>query len=608
MGIKSKLAGCVLALLAAGPGVAQDGTTSLTAELALSDPNTGQPMQPASGQMVQLDLTLTDAVTGQRPRGLALQGWVRPVQPGNSSCEQAVRGFLTTGAVPTGSVNLNTSVLAMMSRDGSVGVIDPKLNLMSANMLAAFQLDEPPAGLVIDTAGMRILATQGTQGRVMALPVPGGDAVVLASGLVAPDGIAVTGNGDIWVGSSQDGSLSQLAPDGSLRDRIALGDARVVLRDEIDVPMLAFSDRGAIRLIDRMHGETLVDLALDMPLSDVAAIGDTGLLSLPAGRDIAQLRYLDALDAPIDIPLGLPFTRVSVSVDERFALAWTPGEGTFVLIDLALAQVVQPVALRDATITEARIFNDAAYLLSHDGGFVGVIDLATVGIGRPAEITEVRLGVKGDRPQGDTALLVPLAPSPQLLAVDPVTQTGFVIEAMSGVNGMPPMDATRLRGGIPQKVLVVDRRLEETNPGEFRVVWAFPAGDYELMLTTGITGLSSCLRFAVQGTRQANGVMPVRMELASGSEPILAGKPHDIRLMFYGPDGAMIAMPQTRFLVPSFKSGWRTNVVGVPQADGALALKVTLPHAGTFALQPMQLPAHLGLRSAVMIEAVNEGD
>lgn len=608
MGIRSTLAGCGLALLAAAQGLAQDGTTSLTAVLTLTDPASGQQMQPAAGQMVQLDLSLTDAVTGQPPRGVPLQGWVRPVQRGNSSCEQAVRGYLTTGAVPTGSVNLNTSVLAMLSRDGSVGVIDPKLNLMSANMIAAFKLDEQPAGLVIDAARMRMLATQGAQGSVMALPVPGGDAVVLAAGLAAPAGIAVTDDGDIWVASSESGTLSRLAPDGSLRSSTQLGDARVALRDEIDLPILAFSDTGAIRMIDRTNGQTLVDLSPKVPLSDVAAIGDIGLLSLAAGRSLAQLRYLDAVDAPIDIPLGLPFTRVSVSLDGRFALAWTPGEGTFVLIDLGRAQVVQPVALRDATITEARIFNDAAYILSHDGGFVGVIDLATVDVGRAAEITEVRLGVKGARPQGETALLVPLAPSPQLLAVDPVTQTGFVIESMSGVNGMPPMDATRLRGGVPQKVLVVDRRLEETTPGQFRVAWAFPAGEYELMLTTGITGLSSCLRFDVQGTRQANGVMPVRMEVSSGSAPILAGEPHDIRLTFYGPEGELIKMPQTPILVPSFKSGWRTNVMAVPQSDGALAFQVTLPHAGTFALQPMQLPAHLGLRSAVMIEAISQGE
>ncbi|WP_281966822.1 hypothetical protein [Roseovarius nanhaiticus] len=608
MRIRSTIAGCGLALLAAAQGFAQDGTTSLTADLTLTDPASGQSMQPADGQMVQLDLTLTDAVTGQPPRGVPLQGWVRPVQTGNSSCEQAVRGFLTTGAVPTGSVNLNTSVLAMLSRDGSVGVIHPKLNLMSANMLAAFKLDEQPAGIVIDTAQMRVLATQGTLGQVMALPVPGGDAVVLATGLASPDGIAVTEDGDIWVTSSENGTLSRLAPDGTLRSSTELGAARVDLRDELDVPIVVFSDTGAIRLIDRTNGQTITDLGPQSPLSDVAAIGDIGLLSLPAGRSVAQVRYLDAVDVPIDIPLGLPFSRVSVSLDGRFALAWTPGEGTFVLIDLARAQVVQPVALRDATITEARIFNDAAYLLSHDGGFVGVIDLDTVDIGRAAEITEVRLGVKGDRPQGETALLLPLAPSPQLLAVDPVTQTGFVIEAMSGVNGMPPMDATRLRGGVPQKVLVVDRRLEETAPGQFSVTWAFPAGEYELMLTTGITGLSSCLRFEVQGIRQANGVMPVRMEVLKGSKPILAGEPHDMKLKFYGPEGELIKMPRTPILVPGFKSGWRTKVMAVPQSDGALAFQITLPHAGTFAVQPMQLPAHLGLRSAVLIEAVTQGD
>lgn len=607
MQVNARIAQLLLALLVAGPAAAQDGTTSLKAELALTHPMTGQTMVPSDGEMVRLGITLTDAITGQRPRAVPLQGWVRPIQAGNSSCEQAVRGFLTTGAVPTGSVNLNTSVLAMLSRDGSVGVIDPKLNLMSANMLSAFKLNEASAGIVIDPTTMRILVSQRDSGKVLALPVPGGEAVALIQGIKAPAEIALTKNGTIWVGSHQGGALRHFSRDGEALGQDVLGKDRVTLRDEIGMPLVAFSDTGAIRLIDRTTGATVLDVAAGERLSDVAAIGDTGVLSLPNDRAEAVLRYRDSPDAPIVIPLGLTFARVAVSQDGRFALAWTAGEATFVLIDLALAQVVQPVALRDATITEARIFNDAAYLLSHDGGFVGVINLATVGIGRPAEITEVRLGVKGPRPLGETGLLVPLAPSPQLLAVDPVTQTGFVIEAMSGVNGMPPMDATRLRGGIPQKVLVVDRRLEETNPGDFGAVWAFDAGDYELVLTTGVTGLSSCLRFSVQGEQQARGVMPVRMEIVANGKALIAGTEQEIRLLFFAPDGSLLAMPPTRILVPSFKSGWRAEVMAIPQADGALALRLTLPHEGTFALQPMQMPAHMGLRSAVMIETQKQG-
>lgn len=234
MRIAHHIAGLGLALALTGPVTAQDGTTSLTAELALRHPITGAPMQPSAGQMVRLDLVLTDAVTGQHPRDVPLQGWVRPDLTTNSSCEQATRGFLTTGAVPTGAVNLNTSALAMVSRDGSVGVIDPKLNLMSANMLSAFSLDEPPAGLVVDTAAMRLLVTQVAQGRVLGLPVTGGEPDLLASGLVAPEGISMTHNGDIWVASARDGGLTRLGSDGTLHETIPLSGQKVVLRDEVD--------------------------------------------------------------------------------------------------------------------------------------------------------------------------------------------------------------------------------------------------------------------------------------------------------------------------------------------------------------------------------------
>lgn len=601
------LAGCLASLAGALPVLAQDGTTSLTATLELADPLTGDPMTPSAGQMVRLGVTLTDAATGQHPRRLPLMGWVRPVQPGNSSCEQAIRGFLTTGAVPRGSLDLNAVVLAMLSRDGSVGLIDPRLDLQSANMIAAFKLPEMPAGLAVDRRNMRLLAALPQAGQILALPVPGGEAQVLTDGLTAPGDLALTDDGDIWLGTSSGGRLDRIAPDGSLRDRTDLGSGRVHLVDDPDQPLLAFASDGGFRLIERLAGKPLLTVGDGPPLSDAAAIGEIGVLALPKGGTRVLAHYTDAPDTPQAIPIGSGFQRLSVSPEGRFAIAWTPGSAAFVMIDLALGQAVQPAALNDATVAEARIYGDAAFLLSHDGAYVGVINLSTVELGKPANIIKVPLGQKGPNPKGDAKLLVPLAPSPQLLAVDPATQTGFVIMAKADVNGMPPKNAARLRGGIPQQVLAVDRSLEERLPGRFEVVWAFDAGDYELMLSTGVTGLSSCLRFSVQGQRQAQGIMPVRLEVEGGGG-IRVGREEQLRLRFYNDEGDMLPMPALNFTVPSLKSGWRARATAQPQPDGSLLLRVTLPHEGIFALQPTGLPPGMGLRSAAVIDARQEGD
>src|SRR5699024_7094857 len=134
-----------------------------------------------------------------------------------------------------------------------------------------------------------------------------------------------------------------------------------------------FSTSGAFHLIQRLTGKRLMASDSGTPLSDAVPIGETGVLALPKGGTQAWLHYADAPDNPLAIPPGVSFQRVSVGPEGRYALAWTPGSAVFVLIDLALGKPVQSAALNEATIAEARIYGDAAYLLSHDGAYVGVI-------------------------------------------------------------------------------------------------------------------------------------------------------------------------------------------------------------------------------------------
>lgn len=240
------------------------------------------------------------------------------------------------------------------------------------------------------------------------------------------------------------------------------------------------------------------------------------MTALQAEDTRAEIRYADAPDHPVAVDLGAPLARITTDPAGRIALAWTPGDALVALIDLALGRVVQQVSLNRATVSDVSFTDNSAYLLSHDGGFVGALDLATVALGRGAVLRRVNLGLSNAPPSVDDRLLVPMLPAPQVMAVSPESQTGWLITEMASSVKMPPMDSVRLRGGIPARVFAVDRSCAEVAPGVVEAAWAFGPGDWELVLTTDIGDLSSCLQFHVRGRSSARSSPPCGSKLRPG--------------------------------------------------------------------------------------------
>lgn len=399
-----------------------------------------------------------------------------------------------------------------------------------------------------------------------------------------------------------DHSLLRLLLDGGPAEAIALGPGLVRLRED-GGPLLGFATGGRI-----WQEEQVLDLP--GPLADAVPAGPGAVLSVIAGTDSAMVTYLDAPGAPVEIPLGRAFSRLSADPQGRMAVAWSPGDPAFALIDLAIGQTVQAGALASGTLTEVRMSEDIAYLLSLDGGFVGVIALSSVRLGEALALSRVLLGpTAAAAPPSDplsgepveTRLLVPVGAFGQMMAVAPAVQTAFLIDPVMALNGQPPMDGTRLRGGIPLRVQSYDRDFKETASGEFQATWSFPAGDWELILTTGPGGFSACLPFVVEGPLADAAILPVR--LAGQPDTVALGRPSSLFLRFVDDQGQPVSVDSGDFLVPALGSGWRGTYPGQPQPDGTLRIDVDLPHTGPFAVQPLALPLGLRLRSALVIDA-----
>lgn len=593
-------------LLAAGPGMAQDGVASLAAELSFHDPDDRAPVRPVGGEPVGLRVTLTDLTTDRPPRGMTLAGWIRPDEPGNASCEDAARAFRVTARPPIGSTDLNGVLLVTLNEDASVGVIDPKLNLQSSNMIAAAKLDRLPRAMAVDPERQRALfATVGEPG-IQSMSLLTGQTARIAPQHAAVTDIAASKAAGTWAGTADGGVFRPDDPAGTIPVGTPGNAVLLRLSSDPESPLLAaFGAAGGLLVLDGGSGATILSDADFPALEDVAVFDRGAVLALPRGGQAAKLVYPDAPDRVLSIPLGFAATRIRASPDGRFAIAHAPGGPIAAIIDIARAEVVQPVALTAGTISEVAFTDEAAYLLSLDGGFAGLIDLATIAIGRGAQIRRIDLARKSDAPKEDARLLVPLWPSPQVLAVSPQTQTGLILHDDQSRGEMPPMDSIRLRGGVPFRVAVVDRSLQEVAPGVFETVAAIQGGRHELVLTTGIGGMTTCLGFDVRGGAPGPPVEILSLSVTAEDGTFNAGQDEGVAIVIHGDTGAPVPVERAEFLVPSLSSSWVGRLRAQRGADGVLRGRVRFPHAGPFAVQPLALPPGVTVKSAILLEVAS---
>lgn len=590
------LAGVFAAALVALPLAARtedapDTDQALDMRLELGDPATGQPVQPQAGQPLRLTLSLTDTVTGAAPRGIRPRFFARPVQPGMSGCEMAGRAFLATGRTPAGAVGFANPLLAYLVTDGALSVVDPRLDMQGANMVAALRPASPVADLLADPERGRLILSQPDSKEVLALPVTGGETVVLARDLAAPRDLALWPRG---VAVAVEGGVAVIGPGGQV-SQWPLGQGAARLSGT-----LAFTPDGAA-ILSEAGGDRRLELG---PVGDAVPAGPGAVLSIAPGQDHARLTYVDAPQTPVAIPVGAGFTRLASDPGGRVALAWTPGRAEFALLDLALGQVVQAAGLdHGATVSEVLMTTDRAYLLSTDGGFVGLIDADSVVAGRALQQSRMMLGGAGVLPQGATAprLMAQLGPEGPVVAIHTLSSnaaipTAFVIDPMMALNGQPASKGTLLRGGTLLRVVSVPRDFTEYETGRFRAVWGFAAGDWELVVTTGPLGVTRCLPFAVQGARLAQ-ALPVRAVVQP--DHVTPGVDTRIELRLIDERGQTLPVPDRLDVrVSALGSGWRVETQAHIAAPDRLGLSVLLPHEGPFMLYPVALPPGLSLQAA----------
>ncbi|MGR6430546.1 hypothetical protein ACU5AY_06450 [Rhizobium sp. PAMB 3174] len=454
------------------------------------EPLEGKTGKIAPGAAFRISVDVINSAGADAPAGLTLFGWLRRTDPSNLPCGEAAESFFRTGHLPVGAVFLNDPLVAMLTEDDALHLVDPDFSLASANILGAVRFGSRPGGITADPDRRRLLVTLPEEGRVVAVDTAARQSE-LATGLTRPETALPVADGGAIV--LDDGRLRRV-PKGPVPDFAA----RTLL------PVPGFPEALAIgldtlTLFDRSKGRVLMNwdirAAAAVPL--YGPEGAFGLAALSA-RDLL-IRYLDAPDAaPLRIELVGPARAIVQSRDGRFLFAYDPRGGPVSIIDLALTRLVQSTRAADTAVSEIVSGNSAAYLMLADQSRIGVLDLVSLARSGQAEFREVPLGAARAVPIATAGYLASLWPDSGVIAMHQESRQGYRLQDFAAMGNAPAMSAIPLRGGVPRAIHVLDRSFREGPRGSFRTVTALPGpGRWELVATTGIGQLSFCAEVPV---------------------------------------------------------------------------------------------------------------
>lgn len=479
-------AAVALLLGLASAGTAQELKEPLTASAAFVD-DTGRSLAEITpGVPFRIRLQF-QAAMGSVPSDLRPMAWLRQPGQGDLTCAETAAAYRASGSAALGSVDLNGPVLAVLARDGALSVLDPQRSLGSANLLAAHLFQEgAPADMVADPQSGRFLLSLPARGEVVAM-TPYGQMQPVARGLDRPGALLAAASGGAWLIEEGSGDLLRLG--AGTTARWPLG-ARALVGD---------AAAGPARRVAVLAGDKVVVLQDDgttllnhpAPGALAVGLGPDAVMWLHPGR--LHLLWLDTPEREVQIALPGSFDRLAVSPQGRMVYLFAHDRSGFAVLDLALGRVVQG-AETASPVAEVSFLPDTAMLRLQDQSVVGVMDLRLVRPDAEAAMGQVALGP----PQpvwdgGLQRLLVPLLPEPAMLAIHADSFTGFVLDARNALSNRPPMEAMRLRGGIPRMASVLDRSLRPQGPGQFIAAASLPRpGPWQLVVSAGLGQAAFC--------------------------------------------------------------------------------------------------------------------
>ena len=542
----------------AGASAAQESPNRLVrggvvVEFSLEAPGAAPGAPVLEDEYAEVRFRITDATTGDPVRGLNPAAWVDVAgglsggAGGPADCREKV-GLYLKGLVGIRPVaDLNSYFLLVLNGDSSISVIDPMVSMTGRTSLyASVLLPRPGADWVRTRNQKRLFVSMPLAGQVAAVDTESFKLIESMAAGGAPTRLALQPDQRyLWVGndSRKPGESGVTVLDAvALKPVVTIptgrGHHEIAFSADSRQAFVTNRDDGTITVIDVARLEKVKELRVGSAPISLAFSPLSGFIYVADGKE-GRVVVVDpatlSIVARIAAKPGLGPMRFSD--DGRWGFVVNSTEHAVHVIDASRNQVVQtvPLAGKPYQVTFSRAF---AYLRLLDSEKVNMVNLLSLGEGKPPIVTTFSAGNGAPRNAGDLSIADSIAPASTDAAVfvnNPVE--GKTYYYMEGMNA--PMGNFSAYGHKTVAVAVVDRSVKEVAPGTYAATLRLPeAGRYDVAFLIDNPKVLHCFAAEVKPNpllASAPGAVHVEyLGLPSTAEP---GRPIRLRLQLADPRG-----------------------------------------------------------------------
>ncbi|MCE3603888.1 YncE family protein [Massilia sp. P8910] len=552
------------------------------------------------GADVGFTLRLLDS-QGAPLRGARPAAWLDRLRPDSAGdageCRRKASHFVGGNWFDTPALDLNAYYVLALNADPSISVINPLNGFGGSKLLALVELQAPGADWLQE--GERVLVSMPEAGAVALVDTRSWTVIANAQVGAQPARLARQPGrmGRVWVATAS-GVAVLGSTDGKVAARIDTGPGphEIAFSDDGAVAFVSNRGAGSVTVIDAVAlrqravlatGAAPVALAWSgaARLAYVADSGDGGIVAIDSGgRVAARLAGAPGVNQLGFVPGG------------RLGLILNGVTGELQVLDTASNQIVQSARIGNGP-DQLAFSGRMAYI--HRQGAADVQLVALDGLGRSGESITVASFAGGQLAPGQRSSLAGvMAAAPNgdaMLLANPADRSIYYYkEGMAA-----PLGAFRNYGRTPRALMVVDRSLQEHDPGHYRVDTRLPpAGAYQLVMYLDQPRVLHCFALDIAA---ADGVRPARqlaVALVPGQGALTAGRRQRLllRVGAAGEPAGLAPASDLEVLIFDASGISQTRLLASAQGNGAYSVDFAAPAPGLYFMH-FQAPS-LGLRWA----------
>jgi DNA-binding beta-propeller fold protein YncE len=548
-----------------------------------------------AGDDTNVEFKVTDTTTGTPVKGLNLSAWLSLREgekaPDATQCREKIQSYLTGSMRSRPDVDLNSYYILALNKTADISVIDPLLGFGGSKLLTLVMMKSPGEDWVLSRDGEKLFVTLPLINQVAVIETRSWKVTTYIDTGIKPTSITLQPDQKyMWIGheGGQPAASGVTVIDtGTLKvaAQISTGAGRhdIVVTSDNRFAFVSNRESGTVSIVDVRKLEKVSDVKVG-PASVSLALSELSKAIYATSETDGSIAVIDEQGQVLTTMKAKPGARlIRFAPGGRYGFVLNTNASTVNIFDAATNRMLHEVKVGKAP--DQIIFsNTFAFFRSLETESVAMIRLST--IGTEIDITDFPGGqgipARASSPvRADSMVLAPEGNA--VVLANPVDKVlYYYTEGMAA-----PMGNFQNYRREPLAVLIVDRSLQETNPGVYSTTVKLPAsGSYDVAFLTDSPRIAHCFEAAADPNPRLKEDRSValrlepqvkEMNLTVGQNSLLRFK-----LIETSTNKVKDDLKDVRVLTFLAPGTWQRRDIARSVGDGIYEINLNVPESGVY--------------------------